>query len=100
VIDSLKRGMPPACTLFLAFLVAPWPATAGDFPVRGTHGAIAIAKKICGPLYLPSYAWRADYSDGNWHARAVSRDTKQVLFSVDIPVRGPAGTCFQSMTED
>ena len=100
VIDGLKRGMPPACALLLALLFVLRPAVAGDFPVRGTHGAIAIARKVCGPLFLPTYAWRADYADGSWHARAVSRDTKQVLFSIDIPVRGPAGTCYQAATED
>lgn len=100
MIDGLKRGMPPACALLLAFLVASAPAVAGDFPVRSPHKAIAVAGKVCGPLYLPGYAWRADLSGGVWHAHAVSRDSRQVLFSVDIPIRGPAGPCFQSMTED
>jgi hypothetical protein len=100
VIDVLKRGVPPAGALLLALLLAPAPSIAGDFPVRSTHGAIAIAKKVCGPLYLPAYAWKADLSDGIWHARAVSRDSGQVLFSVDIPIKGPAKTCYQSATED
>jgi hypothetical protein len=92
--------MRPACAFLLAFLLASAPSIAGDFPVRSTHGAIAIAKKVCGPLYLPSYAWKADFSGGSWHARAVSRDSRQILFFVDIPIKRPAKTCYQAATSD
>jgi hypothetical protein len=88
--------MPVACALLLALA----PALAGDFPVRSIHGAIAIARKVCGPLFLPAYVWKADFSGGSWHARAVSRDDGQILFFVDIPVNGPAKTCYQAATAD
>ena len=86
--------MPAARACLLLLLLAPEPATGRDLPVKNVHDAIAVARKICGPLLLPSYVWKASFSGGGWHARAVSR-YGQILFLIDIPVRGPAATCYQ-----